>query len=573
MSGRFSGQYIVYVRKSTDDAELQKNSLSFQRRSTARYAKAQSLPIAHVDLEGFCSDGFVSEKHSAFKSDGEFEITAKGQMIMEVERPKFTKALYYLSRGCFKGCIFLCWDRACRNDRDSVALKRLIKSGVDIHFVTTQYEKGSSGALHMDIDSMFSEHHSRVTSEKVREMTKSLREQGVCTYRAPVGYLNEGDMHRKPIDPIRGPLIVELFNRYDTGTWTLHALERWAADIGFTMPAMRPRRTAEQILTDEENDEVELPDKIERPLTYGTIHKILSNRFYTGYVKGNNNGQWIKSVSHNALISSKTFQSVQKKLLSRRVSLHYPVNLDLQYRKFVRCRTCERLYTPYVKKGLLYFGAKCQSFCVNRKTSFNTDYLEDKIGSAIANLHFSEQELEEFEARAHTDLVHFETRRDKEIEQRERQKKRIREEQKYIENNKLMLLRTGVYSPDDLVTEELRLADRLKAIRLEETHFDGTLCGAVIRDVTKISELVKSTYTYYKNSLSEEREKIARITFSELYVNENTFGFSLTNGMKVFERRLGDIGDPIGWLSELYKDRQYIKSNIISISEILDVLR
>ncbi len=66
----------------------------------------------------------------------------------------------------------------------------------------------------MDIDGMFAEHHSRVTSEKVSLNIFNQREKGICTYKAPVGYLNIGRMDDKPIDTERAPLIKKFFELY-----------------------------------------------------------------------------------------------------------------------------------------------------------------------------------------------------------------------------------------------------------------------------------------------------------------------------------------------------------------------
>ena len=142
-----------------------------------------------------------------------------------------------------------------------------MRKGVDIRFVLAKYDKTSSGALHMDIDGMFAEHHSRVTSEKVSLNIKNNREKGICTYRAPVGYLNTGTMEYKPFDSDRAPLIKQFFELYATGDWTLAGLAHYANDHGFTMPPMRRRRTEAEMLA-EEIDETVYFEKVARIATY-----------------------------------------------------------------------------------------------------------------------------------------------------------------------------------------------------------------------------------------------------------------------------------------------------------------
>jgi site-specific DNA recombinase len=147
-----------------------------------------------------------------------------------------------------------------------------MKAGVDIRFTLAQYDKTGSGELHMDIDGMFAEHHSRVTREKVTLTMKSKRALGVCTYRAPVGYLNEGNMERKPHDPMRAPIVKQLFEMAATGEWSLADMARWAIAQGFTMPEMRRRRTEDEVLAEEEHDIRLEIEKISRLPTFNSIH-------------------------------------------------------------------------------------------------------------------------------------------------------------------------------------------------------------------------------------------------------------------------------------------------------------
>src|SRR5262249_22717720 len=150
--------------------------------------------------------------------------------------------------------IFLCWDRASRNKGDDTVIRKLMRSGVDVRFALARYDRTSAGELHMDIDGMFAEHHSRVTREKVTLTIRNRRSEGLCTHRAPVGYLNLGSMDQKPQDPERAALIAKLFELYATGEWSLADLARWAIEQGFTMMPMRRRRTEEERLAEEEDE-------------------------------------------------------------------------------------------------------------------------------------------------------------------------------------------------------------------------------------------------------------------------------------------------------------------------------
>lgn len=186
-----------------------------------------------LTITGFCKNGIINESHSAYKEEDEFKMAEDGSVQYRILRPKFRKLVELLNSGAIRGVIFLCWDRASRNDHDTLILKKLIKQGCDIRFVDAKYENNSAGKLHMSIDGVFANHYSSVISEKVHMAYKKLHLEGRCTYAAPIGYLNEGSLN-KPFDPVRAPLIRRIFELYATGEWSFVQLAKWANEQGLT---------------------------------------------------------------------------------------------------------------------------------------------------------------------------------------------------------------------------------------------------------------------------------------------------------------------------------------------------
>lgn len=548
MSGKYRDFYLIYNRKSTDEKENQKNSIKVQKGANTQCAFDKKLKIAQVTLTGFCADGIISEKHSGFKENNDLNFSGNGMVQYQINRPKFLKLVEFLSRGLFKGVICLCWDRISRNRGDDTVVRKLMKKGVDFHFKYADYDKSSAGALHMDVDGMFAEHHSRVTSEKVTLTTRILRDEGVCTYKAPVGYLNQGSMDNKPIDPIRGPIIKKMFELYARGDKSVADLARWANDQGFTTAPMRVRRTPEEMLAednedDDEDEELKSP-KVSRAITANNVQKILKNRFYTGVIRGNDN-KYVKSVSHKALITEETFDKVQLILKKKKVSSYYPNRVESLFRGSVRCEECGRVYTPYKQKGIQYYGARCQDNCSNPKKSFNILFLGKGIDDIVMNLSFSDEEIGKLDVQAKTDLATLEEKRNSEIESTQRRKKKLKEDLGYLKENKISLLKSGVYSPEDYVEEENKLNESLRAMEAFEGA-SSTEIGRAIKDVVKLSELVKYGYEYMQFANSEEKEKISKIVFSELLLSEDTFNYKARNGIRVLQNRKNAICDPTG---------------------------
>lgn len=565
-AGKYRDCYLVYIRKSTDEADNQKNSIPYQKAENVKFAQRERLSIAPITIAGLCVEGVISEKHSGFKEDNDLVFTKDGSVQYRIDRPKFQKLVQFLSLGLFRGIVCLCWDRISRNKGDDTIIRKLMRKGIDVRFVYANYDKTSSGALHMDIDGMFSEHHSRVTAEKVRLTTWNLRERGVVTYKAPIGYLNRGSMDNKPLDPDRAPIIKKLFEHYATGDWTLADLVRFADQQGLTTVPVRRRRTKEEILA-EESEEVVI-EKVSRPMTISYIHKILTNPFYTGRVLGNE-GRYVPSVSHEALIDDELYNNVQETLKERKVSAFYTQKLELLLRGLVRCGDCGRVYTPYLQKGIQYFGARCAATCTNTKRSFNIKFLEQEVGKFMDCLVLTDDEKIQLDSRTSTAISLFEEKRLKKIEESDRRKKKIREDLTYLRTNKLHLLKSGVYTPEMLMQEESALNTELNTIQNEEIISDLSM-EAVMVDIIKLSELLKTGSAYYSNAKSREKELIIRTIFSELIFSGNTLQYKCKNGFRALENRNFLVSDPTDWLSELLGMAQNIQTSLEDLRSVIN---
>ena len=537
-SGKYRNYYLIYNRKSTDEPNNQKNSITYQKAENGKFAKKERLNIAPLTLKSFCADGVISEKHSGYKENDDITISEDGLVQYRIERQKFQQLVQFLSMGLFKGIVCLCWDRVSRNKGDDTLVRKLMRKGIDFRFVYANYDKTSSGALHMDIDGMFAEHHSRVTSEKVKTATWNLRERGVCTFKAPIGYLNEGNMEHKPFDPVRAPIIKRMFEMYATGDWSLVDLARWANEEGLTTVPMRRKRTEEEMLA-EEDDEIKIEPTM-RPIMANSVQRIIVNKFYIGKLPDSNGEYSITSVSHEPLVDEELFYKANLMLEKKKTSMYHTDKIEHYFRGLVRCEYCKRLYTPYKQKGITYFGAHCIDGCINQKKNFNISFLEKNIDNLISRLKLTDDELIEIDARTKTDIAIFEEKRNKQIESCDRREKRIREDLTYLRTNKLTLLKTGVYSPDDFLVEENKLNNELMGIQ-EEKQVSDISMHEVIKDIVKLSELLKDTGVYYSFVDSREKEEITRVIFSELFVSENTFNFKCKNGFQALESRFNAV--------------------------------
>ena len=568
-AGRHQSQYLIYCRKSTDDTENQKNTLDHQERECLAFAERTRLHVAPITLEGFCVDGIIRESHSGFKEDSDLSFTKSGEVKYRITRPKFNQLIQFLNNGCFAGIVCVSWDRLSRNKTDNAIITKLIRKGSDIQFVTATYDDSSAGALHMDIDGMFAQHHSRVTKEKVTNAMHKLRDDGIVVYKAPLGYQNTGKKYQdvrstahKPFDPVRAPIVREVFAKYASGDWSMSDLAVWANAQGLTnFPKRRPRTKAE-ILSEAEPD----IHPVSAPITTNNIHYILQNPFYTGLMQ-NSAGAWIPSKSHEALIDHQLFDQVQQVKEAKQVSFRYHETLDHALRGFVRCTQCHRVYTPYMKKDIQYFGARCAPGCPNTKKSCNLQYIETELGKLLPEPFLEPEELEELDQNTDTRLAYLEAKLDWEREQSERQKRKIAEDLSYLRRNRLDLLKSGVYTPESYVAEEQRLLSDQSTPQQEDCISQAAL-RETIKDVTRLSELLKHLVLYYEEANSPEKEAIMRCLFSELTMDENSFAHSLKNEFRALKKGCVVSGAPDIWISELLDRRDDIKQGLKSVLQV-----
>jgi hypothetical protein len=84
----------------------------------------------------------------------------------------------------------------------------------------------------------------------------------------------------------------------------------------------------------------------------------------------------------------------------------------------------------------------------------------------------------------------------------------------------------------------------------------------VIKDLVKLSELLKSGSRSYGLANSIGKEQIMKIIFSELFISGNTLTYQCKNGFKALQNRFSAVCDQTGWISEALQIDNSIKTSI-----------
>src|SRR6266571_3380503 len=235
------GQVFAYTRVSTMKQGEKGVSLQEQRDAILRYAQQRGLEVIR----------WFEEKVTASKQG----------------RPAFTQMLRLLRLGNARGVVIHKIDRSARNLQDWADVGKLVDAGIEIHFANESLDlKTVGGRLSADIQAVVAAHYSRNLREEAKKGFYGRLKQGIYPLGAPIGYLDQGAAKPKIQDPAKGPLVIQAFELYRTGRYSLPQLAQEMHRRG-----LRNRRGGAVTITG--------------------LSWLLTNPFYTGIIRLKKTGE------------------------------------------------------------------------------------------------------------------------------------------------------------------------------------------------------------------------------------------------------------------------------------------
>jgi DNA invertase Pin-like site-specific DNA recombinase len=251
---------VLYVRVSSKEQQQEGFSIPAQQKLLRAYAESNGLVVLREfeDVETAKQTG-----RPGFNAMIEFVKRAPGCRVVLVEKT----------------------DRLYRNIRDWVTIDglhleiHLVKEGAILSDDSRSSEKFMHG-----IKVLMAKNYIDNLSEEVRKGMREKAEQGHWPTVAKVGYLNNRETHRIEVDPVRGPLVAQLFEWYAAGTESLQTLTAKAYAHGLRHP------------------------RSERRMSKSEIHRILHDPIYYGEFEWK--GRRYRG-RHQPLITKELFDKVQ----------------------------------------------------------------------------------------------------------------------------------------------------------------------------------------------------------------------------------------------------------------------
>jgi site-specific DNA recombinase len=325
--------YFGYIRVSTVRQGERGSSLTEQKSAIVAYAARHELSLS----------GWFEDRETAAKQG----------------RREFSRMLAGLKAGKAVGLIIHKIDRSARNLRDWADLGDLIDRGVDVRFVSDNFDMTSRGGrLSADIQAVVAADYIRNLREEVKKGIYGRLKQGIYPFAAPVGYLNPGKGKAKVIDPVKGPLVRYLFERYASNTIGFEELRHELVERGLRSPSGKP-------------------------LYPNTLTHILNNPFYMGVIRLGSTGETFPG-AHDPLITKALYDRVQHILRGRTVPKAKKHHFLL--RQMVKCENCgRRTLTGERQKGFVYYRCHAES-C--RGVSWRGDTLEGVVLAHFSRIRF-----------------------------------------------------------------------------------------------------------------------------------------------------------------------------------------
>lgn len=331
--------YFAYTRVSTVKQGERGSSLQEQKSAIEAYAVRHGLSVS----------AWFEEMETAAK----------------LGRRMFNRMLAELDKGQAAGVIIHKIDRSARNLKDWAHLGELIDRGIEVHFAHESLDLASRGGrLSADIQAVVAADYIRNLKQEVRKGFYGRLKQGFYPLPAPAGYLDRGKAKAKEIDPLRGALVREAFERYSTGRYSFDTLRATMHARGLAGPTGRA-------------------------FSKNGISRMLHNPFYMGIIRIERTGETFEGC-HQPLVSKALFERVQA-VMSGRFSEAKQRN-DFTYRRLIRCDGCERSLVGERQKGHVYY--RCHMLTC-RGTSFRESDIEQSARELLALLAFEESELRE----------------------------------------------------------------------------------------------------------------------------------------------------------------------------------
>ena len=392
-------------------------------------------------------------------------------------RPVFNEMIRRIQKGEAGGIIAWHPDRLARNSVDSGQLIYLLDVGLikDLKFPTYTFENTPQGKFILSIMFTNSKYYVDNLSQTVNRGIRTKIENGWLSNMAPCGYLNEREFKTIIADPLRFPLIQEMWRLMLTGSYTSKQIWAIARDE-MGLRTLKRKRIGGS------------------PLSLSAVYAIFNCLFYAGHIMYQGA---IYPGKHPPMVTLAEFDRVQE--LLGRPGRQRSKGHDFPFTGMIRCGECGLSVTAEHKRNR--YGSEYTYYhCTKRRHDY--DYKQrvisaEKLEEQIADFLTSEISLpEKLQRRA---VKHLEKERNQKNKGHAAARRAISDALKGIEtqlsNLTSMRLRDLLTDEEYQKTRASLLHEHLKLSQAQEQNKEGDAWFEPSQLLVSFGEILLSRFT------------------------------------------------------------------------------
>jgi DNA invertase Pin-like site-specific DNA recombinase len=470
---------VLFCRVSSREQETDGYSLPAQEKLLKEHAS--SLDISTTQLKIFS----ISESASGHK-----------------QRQIFNEMLSYVAEHNITIIICEKVDRLTRNLKDAVDVNDWLNadSNRQVHFVkegvVLSRDSKSNEKFIWNIKVSVAQYYIDNLSEEVKKGQKEKIEEGWLPTRPPVGYKTIGEKGHKihVVDEEKSPLVIKMFEYYDSGSCSLRLLTKKMYKEGLR------------------NDHGNI-------IVMSRIHQLLQNPFYIGKIRWNG---IITQGEHEPIIDKDVFERVQRRLRGKgtpRYSKHFYL-----FNHLLHCKECKGVITWEMHKDIVYGHCNHHNEC--KQNVWAKEYqIEEQIASVFNSLEVKNERLQRWIQKALKEGLEDETHYFSAA---------LTELNKQHEHIKNRLNRLYDDKVDGKITQEFYDEKYKEYTEERDTVIDAI--GKHANADNKYIDMGVSLYnlsqnaseTYLKEKLIEEKRKLINKVFKNIILDNGVLNYELT---------------------------------------------
>jgi site-specific DNA recombinase len=432
------------------------------------------------------------------------EFVERGQSGRSINRPELQRVLAYIQEHPVDYVIVHKLDRLARSRADDIAITQAIRdTGARRISSTESTDSSPNGTLLHGIMASIAEFYSRNLAQEVMKGMRQKVIQGGTPSRAPLGYLNVRDQtddgrefRTVSVDIERAPHVIWAFESYATGEWSVAQLVAALEERG-----LRTRPT---------------PSRPSAVPTVTSFHRILTNPYYKGIVTLNG-AQHVGS--HEPLVSTATWETVQRLLKSRRTGERNRIHTHY-LKSTIYCFNCHRgllVHKARSKTGRIYDYFVCSGRqkstprCTQRALPMAD--AEKRIERAYVSIDLPTLKRQQIER-------DYRQRFDAEAESRARKMAELDEQDEALKarQEKLFDLYYSDGIPREVLTREQRKLSEAMAQTEAERERMGVDFSTRMQQVSDTLDLLEGGHAGYLRATPEDRKQINNALFNRILI-------------------------------------------------------